>query len=48
MYACDYFGYGNIQEATRQLSAMAPIGYRGIINADADGNRRLTLTLLMI
>ena len=38
MYACDYFGYGNIQEATRQLSAMAPIGYRGIINADADGN----------
>lgn len=37
-FACDYFGNEDVKETTNELSAMTPIGYRGIINADADGN----------
>ena len=37
-YACDFLGNESIKEVTNQLSTMAPIGYRGIISPDADGN----------
>ena len=37
-YACDFLGNESIKEVTSQLSTMAPIGYRGVISPDADGN----------
>ena len=37
-YACDFHGNESIKEVTSQLSTMAPIGYRGVISPDADGN----------
>ena len=37
-YACDFLGSENIKETTSQLSTMVPIGYRGVISPDADGN----------
>lgn len=36
MYACEYYKDNNIMETKNRLSALAPIGYRGVI--DADGN----------
>ena len=37
-YACEYNKDKNIEETKSRLSGIAPIGYRGVINADADGN----------
>lgn len=37
-YACDFLGNESIKEVTNQLSTMTPIGYRGVISPDADGN----------
>ena len=37
-FSCEYYGNEDINTCTRELSAMTPIGYRGVINADADGN----------
>ena len=37
-YACDYWDNESIKETMSQLSTMVPIGYRGVISPDADGN----------
>lgn len=37
-YACEYNKDNDIEETKSRLSGIAPIGYRGVINADADGN----------
>lgn len=37
-YACDYYKDKDIEETKSRLSNMTPIGYRGVINVDADGN----------
>ena len=37
-YACEYNKDKNIEETKSRLSGIAPIGYRGVINVDADGN----------
>lgn len=37
-YVCGYYGDKNINESICRLETMAPIGYRGVINTDADGN----------
>ena len=37
-YACEYYKDKDIDETKGRLSGMAPIGYRGVINAEADGN----------
>lgn len=37
-FACEYFHDKNFDEVKSRLCGLAPIGYRGIINADADGN----------
>ena len=37
-YECDFHGNESIKEVTSQLNTMAPIGYRGVISPDADGN----------
>ena len=36
--ACDYYKDKDIVETKNRLSEMSPIGYRGVISADADGN----------
>ena len=38
MFSCEYFADGNLEETNVQLAAMMPLGYRGVINAEADGN----------
>ena len=38
MFSCEYFADGNLEETKVQLAAMMPLGYRGVINAEADGN----------
>ena len=37
-YACEYNKDKNIEETKSRLSGIAPIGYRGVINVDVDGN----------
>ena len=37
-YACEYNKDKDIDETKSRLSGIAPIGYRGVINVDADGN----------
>ncbi len=37
-YACEYYEDEDIEATKSRLGRMAPIGYRGVINADADGN----------
>lgn len=37
-YACEYYNDKDIEATKRRLSEMDPIGYRGVINVDADGN----------
>ena len=37
-YACDFLDNESIKEVASQLSTMTPIGYRGVISPDADGN----------
>lgn len=37
-YACDYFRDKVIMETKSRLCEMSPIGYRGLIDADGDGN----------
>ena len=37
-YACNYYKDKDIMETKSRLSEMSPIGYRGVISADADGN----------
>lgn len=37
-YACEYNKDKNIEETKCRLSGIAPIGYRGVINVDVDGN----------
>lgn len=37
-YACEYHHDKDTSETTMRLSELSPIGYRGVINADADGN----------
>ena len=37
-YACEYYEDEDIEATKSRLGGMAPIGYRGVINADADGN----------
>ena len=38
MYVCEYYGDRDIEETKNRLGAMSPLGYRGIINVEADGN----------
>ena len=38
MFSCEYFADGNLEETKVRLAAMMPLGYRGVINAEADGN----------
>ena len=38
MYVCEYYGDRDIEEIKNRLGAMSPLGYRGIINVEADGN----------
>jgi len=37
-YACEYYKDKDIEETKSRLAGMVPIGYRGVINAEADGN----------
>lgn len=37
-YACKYNNDKDIEETKNRLSETSPIGYRGVINVDADGN----------
>ena len=37
-YACEYYKYKDIVETKNRLNEMSPVGYRGVINADADWN----------
>ncbi len=37
-YACEYYGIEGIEETISFISDMKPIGYRGVINAETDGN----------
>ena len=37
-YACEYYGDESITATKSRLNAMTPIGYRGVINVEADGN----------
>ena len=37
-YACNYYKDKDIMDTKSRLSEMPPIGYRGVINADSDGN----------
>lgn len=37
-YACEYYKDKDIVETKNRLNEMSPIGYRGVIGADSDGN----------
>ncbi len=37
-YACEYYGDESFTATKNRLNAMTPIGYRGVINVEADGN----------
>ena len=37
-YACEYYGDESVTATKNRLNAMTPIGYRGVINVEADGN----------
>lgn len=37
-YACEYYSDESITATKSRLNAMTPIGYRGVINVEADGN----------
>ena len=37
-YACEYYKDKDIEETKSRLNETKPIGYRGVINVDADGN----------
>jgi len=37
-YACEYFNDKDTVEIRNRLGTIAPVGYRGVINIDADGN----------
>lgn len=37
-YACEYYQDKDIEQTKSRLCVSAPIGYRGVIDADADGN----------
>lgn len=39
--ACEYYKGKDIMETKNRLIEMSPIGYRGVINVDADGNELL-------
>ena len=38
LFSCEYFADGNLEETKVRLAAMTPLGYRGVINVEADGN----------
>lgn len=37
-YACEYYKDKDTEETKSRLAGLAPIGYRGVINAETDGN----------
>ena len=38
MYVCEYYGDRSVEVTKQRMDAMAPVGYRGVINVVADGN----------